>query len=43
MKKIEEYIMMICAIFLIFLMVLTTINDILRIEVVEKFVSKLLG
>ncbi|MBQ7673965.1 MAG: RIP metalloprotease RseP [Alphaproteobacteria bacterium] len=42
-EKFEEYIMVACAIFLIFLMFLTTINDILRIEVVDKFVSKLLG
>ena len=42
-EKIEEYIMGTCAIFLIFLMFLTTINDILRIEVVENFVSKFLG
>ena len=42
-EKIEEYVMGACAIFLIFLMFLTTINDILRIEVVENFVSKFLG
>lgn len=42
-EKIQEYIMVACAIFLIFLMFLTTINDILRIEVVSNFVSKLVG
>lgn len=42
-EKIQEYIMIACAIFLIFLMFLTTINDILRIDVVYNSVSKFLG
>lgn len=40
--KVEGYIMGTCAIFLIFLMLLTTINDVLRIETVNNFVSKFL-
>lgn len=42
-EKIQEYIMMVCAIFLIFLMFLTTINDILRIDVIYNSVSNFLG
>ncbi|MDR1334313.1 MAG: site-2 protease family protein [Holosporaceae bacterium] len=42
-KTLQEYVMMACAILLIFLMLLTTINDVLRIEVVSKFVSNVVG
>jgi regulator of sigma E protease len=38
--KVQEYIMIACAIFLVFLMLLTTVNDVLRIEAVSNFVSK---
>jgi regulator of sigma E protease len=42
-KTLQEYIMMICAILLILLMLATTVNDILRIEAVNKFVSGIMG
>ena len=42
-RKLQEYIMIVCAILLIFLMLITTVNDIARIEVVSNFISKLLG
>jgi regulator of sigma E protease len=42
-KTLLEYVMMGCAILLIFLMLLTTANDILRIEAVSKFVSGVMG
>jgi regulator of sigma E protease len=42
-KIFQEYIMTGCAVLLIFLMLATTINDILRIEVINKFVSGLIG
>jgi regulator of sigma E protease len=38
-EKLHERIMIICAVLLIFLMLTTTVNDILRIEAVNKFVS----
>ncbi|MDR2794837.1 MAG: RIP metalloprotease [Holosporaceae bacterium] len=41
-EKFLEYIMIVCALLLILLMSATTINDILRIEAVDKFVSKVL-
>lgn len=42
-EKLLEYIMGICAIFLIGLMLLTIINDVLRIEAVAKFLSGVFG
>jgi regulator of sigma E protease len=42
-KTLQEYIMMACAILLIFLMLLTTVNDVLRLEVVSNFVSGIMG
>ncbi|MDR2681783.1 MAG: RIP metalloprotease RseP [Holosporaceae bacterium] len=41
-EKFQEYIMIACALLLILLMLATTINDILRIEAVDKFVSRVL-
>ena len=38
-EKVQEYIMIVCAGLLILLMLATTVNDILRLESVEKFVS----
>ncbi|MDR1375613.1 MAG: RIP metalloprotease RseP [Holosporaceae bacterium] len=38
-EKFQEHIMITCAVLLIFLMLVTTVNDILRIEAVNKFVS----
>ncbi|MDR0677534.1 MAG: RIP metalloprotease RseP [Holosporaceae bacterium] len=42
-KKVQEYIMMACAILLIFLMLITTVNDVLRLEIVNRYVSKFFG
>jgi regulator of sigma E protease len=42
-KTLQEYVMMACAILLMCLMLLTTVNDVLRIEVVSKFVSSIMG
>jgi regulator of sigma E protease len=41
-KTLQEYIMIACAILLIFLMLVTTVNDVLRIETVNKFVSSII-
>ncbi|MDR2766478.1 MAG: RIP metalloprotease RseP [Holosporaceae bacterium] len=41
-KTLQERIMMVCAVLLILLMLVTTVNDILRIEAVNKFVSSLM-
>ena len=41
--KIQEYIMIGCAILLVLLMLLTTVNDILRLEVVNKFFMNIIG
>ncbi|GHU12656.1 zinc metalloprotease [Alphaproteobacteria bacterium] len=41
-EKFQEYIMIACALLLILLMLATTINDILRLESVNKFVCKVL-
>ncbi len=38
-EKVQEYIMIVCACLLILLMLATTVNDILRLESVEKFIS----
>ncbi len=38
-EKFQEYIMIVCMIFLIFLMLVTTVNDILNIKSVGKFIS----
>ncbi|MCR5224798.1 MAG: RIP metalloprotease RseP [Alphaproteobacteria bacterium] len=40
-EKIQEYIMIVCACLLILLMLATTVNDILRLEAVEKFISSI--
>jgi regulator of sigma E protease len=42
-KKLQEYIMIACAVLLIFLMLITTVNDILHIKMVNKFVSSIIG
>ncbi|MDR2157851.1 MAG: RIP metalloprotease RseP [Holosporaceae bacterium] len=42
-KTLQEYIMMACAILLIFLMFIMTVNDVLRIETVSKFISSVMG
>jgi regulator of sigma E protease len=42
-KTLQEYVMTACAILLISLMLLTTVNDVLRIEAVNKFVSNIVG
>jgi regulator of sigma E protease len=42
-KRLQEYIMIVCAVLLIFLMLVTTVNDVLRIKVVDKFVSSIVG
>jgi regulator of sigma E protease len=42
-QKLQEYIMIVCAILLILLMLITTVNDILRIEVVNNFAFRVLG
>jgi regulator of sigma E protease len=42
-KTLQEYVMMACAVLLIFLMLLTTVNDVLRIDVVSKFISSVVG
>jgi regulator of sigma E protease len=42
-KALQEYVMMACAILLIALMLLTTVNDVLRIEGVSKFISSVVG
>ncbi len=39
-EKVQEYLMIACAIFLIFLMLITTVNDILNIEAVSSFIFK---
>ena len=39
-EKLQEYLMIGCMIFLIFLMLITTVNDILNIETVSKFIFK---
>jgi regulator of sigma E protease len=41
-EKIMEYVMVVCALLLILLMLATTVNDVLKIESVSKFVSKIL-
>ncbi len=41
-KKLQEYIMIVCAILLILLMLVTTLNDIMRIDMVHNYVSKIL-
>ncbi|GHT91346.1 zinc metalloprotease [Alphaproteobacteria bacterium] len=41
-EKFQEYIMIACALLLILLMLATTINDILRLESVNKFVCRIL-
>lgn len=38
-EKFLEYLMTVCVLFLIFLMLITTVNDILNIEAVNKFIS----
>jgi regulator of sigma E protease len=42
-KTLQEYVMTACAILLISLMLLTTVNDVLRIEAVNRFVSSVMG
>jgi regulator of sigma E protease len=42
-KTLQEYVMTACAILLISLMLLTTVNDVLRIEAVNRFVSNIVG
>jgi regulator of sigma E protease len=42
-KTLQEYVMTACAILLISLMLLTTANDVLRIEAVNKFISSIMG
>jgi regulator of sigma E protease len=42
-KKLQEYVMTACAILLISLMLATTVNDVLRLEAVSKFISKFVG
>lgn len=39
-EKVQEYLMIACVIFLIFLMLITTVNDILNIEAVSNFIFK---
>ena len=39
-EKLQEYLMVACMIFLIFLMLITTVNDILNIETVSNFIFK---
>ncbi len=39
-EKLQEYLMVACMIFLIFLMLITTVNDILNIEAVSNFIFK---
>lgn len=39
-EKLQEYLMVACMIFLIFLMLITTVNDILSIETVSNFIFK---
>lgn len=39
-EKAQEYIMIVCAVLLISLMILMTINDIMRVETINKFVMK---
>jgi len=39
-EKLQEYLMVACMIFLIFLMLITTVNDILNIETVNNFIFK---
>ncbi|MBE6446882.1 MAG: RIP metalloprotease RseP [Alphaproteobacteria bacterium] len=41
-EKFQEYLMISCAVLLIFLMLVTTVNDILNIESIGKFVSGLM-
>ena len=41
-QKMQEYIMIICAALLIVLMLATTVNDVLRLDCVNKFVSKII-
>ncbi|GHU16856.1 zinc metalloprotease [Alphaproteobacteria bacterium] len=41
-EKLQEYVMIACALLLILLMLATTINDILRLEAVNKFVCRIL-
>jgi regulator of sigma E protease len=42
-KKFQEYVMTACAVLLILLMLATTVNDVLRLEAVNKFVSGFRG
>jgi regulator of sigma E protease len=42
-KTLQEYIMMGCALLLMFLMLVMTVNDVLRLETVNKFVSSIIG
>ncbi|MDR2645613.1 MAG: RIP metalloprotease RseP [Holosporaceae bacterium] len=42
-KTVQEYIMIACAALLIFLMLIMTVNDVLRLECVSKFVSNFFG
>ena len=39
-EKLQEYLMVACMIFLIFLMLITTVNDILNIETISNFIFK---
>lgn len=39
-EKLQEYLMIACMIFLIFLMLITTVNDILNLEAVSNFIFK---
>ncbi|MBO7537467.1 MAG: RIP metalloprotease RseP [Alphaproteobacteria bacterium] len=39
-EKLQEYLMIACMIFLIFLMLITTVNDILNIETISNFIFK---
>ncbi|MDR0968285.1 MAG: RIP metalloprotease [Holosporaceae bacterium] len=41
--KMKEYVMTACGILLIFLMLWVTLNDVLRLEAVNKFVSRFIG
>jgi regulator of sigma E protease len=42
-KALQEYVMTACAVFLIVLMLMMTVNDVLRLDVVNKFVSSVMG
>ena len=39
-EKMQEQVMIVCALFLVFMMIVMTINDIMHVEVINKFVMK---